>query len=390
MGTRTVTKWTRVCDKRLVRLISYIHHTSDHRQYCHVGNTAQHCRLGSVQDSDFAVDFEDSKSTLGRILCIFGSRTCVLISARNKRQCPTVPLNQKSFRWMLGYEWMDYLLLILWDVAIEVLHSSTSTESPTHQAAGNLPQKIPKSSTTTTRSCHTTSRYLLPAFHIEKVNSNWRQKVGRTPEDKMEDLGVNTLMWGMFMTVILQAAVHLGNDYLENLRSTNNQPQRTVKQLIVRCDKEVGQGSERNPRHIRDRLATKFLEKVDFFSLTVQRSVINSKNLRYSPNQYCAWAESVEIPQAHGRREIDWFMNSSQCRALDRIDRQPMEFEWTISQDPLHYRFSPQSRTWWAEIQCEPEQFKDRIIFMSMYNDIVWEKKGNQELCIANSRTVSG
>ena len=56
---RAVTKWTQACDRRLARLISYIHHTSGFRQYCHVGNTAQHCRLGSFQDSDFAGDLED-------------------------------------------------------------------------------------------------------------------------------------------------------------------------------------------------------------------------------------------------------------------------------------------------------------------------------------------
>ena len=65
------TKWTGACDKRLARLISYIHHTSDYRQYSHVRNTAQHCRLGPFQDSDFAGDLEDSKATSGRILCIF-------------------------------------------------------------------------------------------------------------------------------------------------------------------------------------------------------------------------------------------------------------------------------------------------------------------------------
>ena len=34
-----------------------------------------------------------------------------------------------------------------------------------------------------------------------------------------------------------------------------------------------------------------------------------------------------------------------------------------------------------TELQREPEQFKDRIIFMSMYNDIVWEERGNTEEC---------
>ena len=57
---RALSKWTRACDKRLVRLISHIHHASDHRHYCHAGNTAQHCRLGPFQDSDFSGDPEES------------------------------------------------------------------------------------------------------------------------------------------------------------------------------------------------------------------------------------------------------------------------------------------------------------------------------------------
>ena len=37
---RSITKWTKACDKRLNRLISYVHHTCEYKQYCHVGNTA--------------------------------------------------------------------------------------------------------------------------------------------------------------------------------------------------------------------------------------------------------------------------------------------------------------------------------------------------------------
>ena len=44
-------------------LISYIHHTCEYKQYCHVGNTAKHIRMGLFQDSDFAGDLQDSKST---------------------------------------------------------------------------------------------------------------------------------------------------------------------------------------------------------------------------------------------------------------------------------------------------------------------------------------
>ena len=68
---RSITKWTKACDKRLNRLNSYIHHTSESRQYCHVGNSAKQCRLGLFQDSDLAGDLEDSKSTSGGTIVHF-------------------------------------------------------------------------------------------------------------------------------------------------------------------------------------------------------------------------------------------------------------------------------------------------------------------------------
>ena len=42
-----------------------------------------------------------------------------------------------------------------------------------------------------------------------------------------------------------------------------------------------------------------------------------------------------------------------------------------------------------GELQCDPADFKDRIIFMSMCNDIVWDAKGNEELCENNSTRVA-
>ena len=83
---RAFTKWTRACDKRFARLISYIHHTSQYRQYCYVGNTAQQCLLGLFQDSDFAGDLEDSKSTSRGVLSVIGSQTFVPTSWMCKKQ----------------------------------------------------------------------------------------------------------------------------------------------------------------------------------------------------------------------------------------------------------------------------------------------------------------
>ena len=60
---QSVTKWTRACDRRLARLISYIHHTNDLRQYCHVGKHGTALSTGFIPD--IAGDLEDSKSTSG-------------------------------------------------------------------------------------------------------------------------------------------------------------------------------------------------------------------------------------------------------------------------------------------------------------------------------------
>ena len=45
---RPIIKWTKTCDKRLTRLISYIHFTSEYKQYCHVGKYSTTVSIGTV------------------------------------------------------------------------------------------------------------------------------------------------------------------------------------------------------------------------------------------------------------------------------------------------------------------------------------------------------
>ena len=119
---RSITKWTKACDKRLNRLISYIHHTCEYRQYCHVGNTAKQCRLGLFQVSDFAGDLEDSKYTSGGTLCIFGSHTFVPTSWMCKKQTAVSHSSTESEIISLdtGLRLDGLLALELWDLIVSV------------------------------------------------------------------------------------------------------------------------------------------------------------------------------------------------------------------------------------------------------------------------------
>ena len=133
---RSITKWTKACDKRLNRLISKIHLTCEYKQYCYVGNTAKQCRLGLFQDSDFAGDLEDSKSTSGGTLCVFGSHTLVPISWMCKKQTSVSHSSTESEIISLdtGLRLDGLPALELWDLIVSVFgnisHVSDRTGQP--------------------------------------------------------------------------------------------------------------------------------------------------------------------------------------------------------------------------------------------------------------------
>ena len=131
----------KTCNKRLARLISYIHHTCEYQQYCYVGKTAQQCRVGLSQDSDFAGDLEDSKSTSGGILCIFGRRTFVPISWVCKLQSSVSHFSTESEVISLdaGFRMDGIPALTLWDLVIEVFHS---VQNKSEESYGETRQQL--------------------------------------------------------------------------------------------------------------------------------------------------------------------------------------------------------------------------------------------------------
>ena len=136
---RSSTKWTKTCDKRLNRLISYIHHTCEYKQFCYVGNTAKQCRLGLFQDSDFARDLKDSKSTSGGTLCVFGSHTFVPISWMCKKQTSVSHSSTESEIISLdaGLRLDGIPALDVWDLIVSVLGNTIQTHDRTGQPVVN-------------------------------------------------------------------------------------------------------------------------------------------------------------------------------------------------------------------------------------------------------------
>ena len=90
-------------------------------------NTAKQCILGLFQDSDFAGGLEDSKSTSGGTLCIFGSHTFVPISWMCKKQTSVSHCSTESEIISLdaGLRTDGIPALDLSDLILAVLHGNT-------------------------------------------------------------------------------------------------------------------------------------------------------------------------------------------------------------------------------------------------------------------------
>ena len=68
--------------------------------------------------------------------------------------------------------------------------------------------------------------------------------------------------------------------------------------------------------------------------------------------------------------KIEWFTHSALYRELDRIDGEAVVFEWKIFPGHTTLKLLSEVRNMMEkELAVLPKDFKDRIIFMSMYKD---------------------
>ena len=86
--------------------------------------------------------------------------------------------------------------------------------------------------------------------------------------------------------------------------------------------------------------------------------------------------------------KLSWFKSSPQYRILDTIDGEPMEFEWNIFPGFTTLQLLNKVHEIMTKMG-DPSEFIGRIIFMSMFNDIIWGSEDNEQECNANATFVS-
>ena len=93
--------------------------------------------------------------------------------------------------------------------------------------------------------------------------------------------------------------------------------------------------------------------------------------------------------KAAWEQRLEWFKTCQEYRNLDRIDGEPMEFEWNIFEGFNTLQLSQGVKALLLRLNETPENFTGRTTFMSMFNDISWGSKDNEKECESNAQLVS-
>ena len=207
---------------------------------------------------------------------------------------------------------------------------------------------------------------------LKRVNDRLRKMLNRSPEDSMQEIDKRSMIWGMFMSSTLEASVFMGKNYSDNLHSIKNTWENpTLKQMFEISEQMILEQSdeifgvsqvswESSPWKqlslVNDEEVISLLHaKIHVFS----DSVLCLGKMKQNPTSNTVW-----------ERQLEWFKDSPQYRTLDTIDGEPMEFEWNISQFTTLELVREVQK--FMSKMVEPEQFQGRLIFMSMFNDIIW------------------
>ena len=109
-----------------------------------------------------------------------------------------------------------------------------------------------------------------------------------------------------------------------------------------------------------------------------ESSIFNARRSTFFSDSVLCLGKILENPQSNDAWEqrLGRLKSSSKYRNFDRIDGEPMEFQWNISQDSIRCSSVKKSKRSLLRLNETPENFTRRNIFMSMFNDIfLWNKR---------------
>ena len=133
------------------------------------------------------------------------------------------------------------------------------------------------------------------------------------------------------------------------------------------------------------------MENIYLWLVMKKSSVSRPRRFTYFQILWLCLGKMSEYPQSNTvwKDKLTWFKDSPQYRALYTIDGEPMEFQWNIFPGFTTLQLCSKVQEFLSKMSKQPEEFTRRIIFMSMFNDISWGSKENEQECELSAKLVS-
>ena len=97
----------------------------------------------------------------------------------------------------------------------------------------------------------------------------------------------------------------------------------------------------------------------------------------------------IRNPTKLGRKGLNGSLLTKATETMTDVNGESTEFEWDIFPGFTTLQLCGKVTDLLSDLRETPETFTGRILFMSMFNDISCDGKGNKEECLANARVVS-
>ena len=161
-----------------------------------------------------------------------------------------------------------------------------------------------------------------------------------------------------------------------------------VCETVIPSDWKIDRGSEKEISNLTTNDYKELTWSATSLICDKAFAIANAKTYVFADSVLCLGSMRDE-PIEPWKNKIKWYSENNHLKAQNRIHGMQTLFEWKIFPGFTTLGFLEEIQNLVKDPHCEPEQFNDKIIFMSMHNDIVWEEQGNTEKCENNSVTVA-
>ena len=180
------------------------------------------------------------------------------------------------------------------------------------------------------------------------------------------------------MAATMNAATFMGKNFSTIQSFVKNHEDLTLKQMF-----------DVTAQLVNDQEEIHGLDKIQ--SLICDETVINLQSTKvyvFSDSVLCLRILQHPDSNEAWKNRIAGVKSVRSHRDYDGINGEPTEFEWNIFPGFTTLQLCGKINDLLSDLGQTPETFTGRILFMSMFNDISCDRKGNKDECLANAGVV--